>query len=84
MALVRLRLARALLGAAEASAAAAEAVAVERGIPTAQIAATEGLALHSAAFNGMPDPVFHLAGRAMTIVTGLAAMEPDPRPPAVT
>ena len=81
VALVRLRLARALLGAAEASAVAAEAIAAERGIPTAQIAAAEGLALHAAAFNGMPDPVFHLAGRAMTIVTGLAAIEPDPRAP---
>ena len=28
---------------------------------------------------GMPDPVFHLAARAMAIVTGLAAIEPDPR-----
>ena len=70
VALVRLRLARALLGAAE------------RGIPAADIAAAEGLALHAAAFNGMPDPVFHLAGRAMTIVTGLAAIEPDPRGPS--
>ncbi len=70
VALVRLRLARALLGAA-----------VERGIPAAEIAAAEGLALHAAAFNGMPDPVFHLAGRATTIVTGLAAIEPDPRAP---
>jgi hypothetical protein len=82
VALVRLRLARALLGAAEASAVAAEAIAAERGIPAAGIAAAEGLALHAAAFNGMPDPVFHLAGRAMTIVTGLAAIEPDPRAPS--
>jgi hypothetical protein len=37
------------------------------------------LALHAAAFNGMPDPVFHLAARAMAIVMGLAAVEPDPR-----
>ncbi len=29
----------------------------------------------------MPDPVFHLPGRAMTIVTGLAAIEPHPRAP---
>ena len=82
VALVRLRLARALLGAAEANAVAAEAIAAERGIPAADIAAAEGLALHAAAFNGMPDPVFHLAGRAMTIVTGLAAIEPDPRAPS--
>jgi hypothetical protein len=57
------------------------AAAVERGIPAAQMAAAEGLALHAAAFNGMPDPVFHLAGRATSIVTGLAAIEPDPRVP---
>jgi hypothetical protein len=82
VALVRLRLARALLGAAEANAVAAEAIAAERGTPSADIAAAEGLALHAAAFNGMPDPVFHLAGRAMTIVTGLAAIEPDPRAPS--
>jgi len=82
VALVRLRLARALLGAAEANAVAAEAIAAERGTPSADIAAAEGLALHAAAFNGMPNPVFHLAGRAMTIVTGLAAIEPDPRAPS--
>lgn len=29
----------------------------------------------------MPDPVFHLAARAMGIITGLAAIEPDPRAP---
>lgn len=72
----------ALLGAAEASAVAAEAIAAERGIPAADIAAAEGLALHAAAFNGMPDPVFHLAGPAMTIVTGLAAIEPAPDAPS--
>jgi hypothetical protein len=49
VALVRLRLARALLGAAEANAVAAEAIAAERGIPAAAIAAAEGLALHAAA-----------------------------------
>ncbi len=38
-------------------------------------------ALHAAAFNGMPDPVLHLAARAMGVVTGLAALEPDPRAP---
>lgn len=37
--------------------------------------------MHAAAFNGMPDPVFHLTARAMAIVTGLAAVEPDPRAP---
>ena len=45
---------------------------------TEQIAAAERLALHAAAFNGMPDPVLHLAARAMGVVTGLAALEPDP------
>jgi len=29
----------------------------------------------------MPDPVLHLAARAMGVVTGLAALEPDPRAP---
>ncbi len=29
----------------------------------------------------MPDPVFHLTARAMGIVTGLAAVEPDPAAP---
>ena len=53
--------------------------AIERGVGTEQIAQTEALALHAAAFNGMPDPVFHLTARAMAIVTGLAAVEPDPR-----
>src|ERR1035437_5852620 len=54
----------------------------ERATPAADSGAAEGLALHAAAFNGMPDPVFHLAGRAMTIVTGLAAIEPDPPGPS--
>lgn len=37
--------------------------------------------MHAAAFNGVPDPVFHLTARAMDIVTGLAAVEPDPAAP---
>jgi hypothetical protein len=78
VALVRLRLAKALIGVAEANALAAEAVAIERGVGTEQIAQTEAVALHAAAFNGMPDPVFHLTARAMAIVMGLAAVEPDP------
>ena len=81
VALVRLRLSKALLGAAETQAMAAEALAIERGVATEQIAAAEGLALHAAAYNGMPDPVLHLAARAMSVVTGLAALEPDPRAP---
>ena len=80
VALVRLRLSRALLGAAETQAMAAGALAIERGVATEQIAA-EGLALRAAAVNGMPDPVLHLAARAMGVVTGLAALEPDPRAP---
>ena len=81
VALVRLRLSKALLGAAETQAMAAEALAIERGVATEQIAAAEGVALHAAAFTGMPDPVLHLAARAMGVVTGLAALEPDPRAP---
>jgi hypothetical protein len=81
VALVRLRLAKALIGVAEANALAAESIAIERGIGAAEIAQTEALALHAAAFNGMPDPVFHLTARAMAIVTSLAAVEPDPRAP---
>ena len=80
-ALGRLRLSRALPGAAETQAMAAEALAIERGVATEQIAAAGGLALHAAAVNGMPDPVQHLAARAMGVVTGLAALEPDPRAP---
>lgn len=79
LALVRLRLSKALLGAAEAQALAAEAVAIERNVASEQIAASEELALHAGAFNGIPDPVFHLTARAMGIVTGLAGIEPDPR-----
>lgn len=79
VALVRLRLAKALIGVAEANALAAEVLAIERGVGTVQIAEAEAVALHAAALNGMPDPVFHLTARAMAIVTGLAAVEPDPR-----
>ena len=81
VALVRLRLSRALPGAAGTQAMAAGALAIERGVATEQIAAAEGLELHAAAVNGMPDPVLHLAARAMGVVTGLAALEPGPRAP---
>jgi hypothetical protein len=81
-AVVRLRLSKALLGAVEAQALAAESIAVEEGVPSEEIAQAEGLALHAGAFNGIPDPVLHLTARAMGIVTGLAAIEPDPRAPA--
>lgn len=49
-ALVRLRLAKALLGAAEANALAAGSLAIGRGVTTGQMARAEGLALHAAAF----------------------------------
>jgi hypothetical protein len=81
VALVRLRLSRALPGAAGTQALAAGALAIERGVAAEQIAAAEGLALHAAAVTGMPDPVRHRAARAMGVVTGLAALEPDPRVP---
>ena len=82
VALVRLRLSKALLGAAGTQAVAGEALAIERGAAMEQIAAAEGLALHAAAFNGMPDPVLHPAARAMGVVTRLAALEPGPRAPS--
>ena len=69
VALVRLRLAKALIGVAEANALAAESIAIERGISTEEIARAEGLALHAAAFNGMPDPVFHMTARATSYST---------------
>jgi hypothetical protein len=81
VALVGLRLSKALLGAVEAHVLAAESIAIDHGMPTEKIAAAEGLALHAGAFNGIPDPVLHLTARAMGIVTGLAAIEPDPRAP---
>src|SRR5258708_39331017 len=80
-ALVRLRLSRALPGAAGTQAMAAGALATEQGVATEQIAAAGGLALHAAAVTGMPDPVLHLAARAMGVVTGLPAPEPGPRAP---
>ena len=43
-----------------------------------EIAKSEAFALHTAAFNGMPDPVFHLMERTMGIITALAQVEPDP------
>ena len=78
-ALVRLRLAKALLGVVESNATAAKGIAIEREISSEEIAQSEALALHAAAMNGMPDPIFHLTERAMGIITGLAAIEPDPR-----
>jgi hypothetical protein len=64
-------LAKALQGAAEANALAAKGLAIERGVESEQIAGSEALALHAAAYNGMPDPVFHLVERAIGIVSGL-------------
>jgi hypothetical protein len=75
-------LSKALVGAVEAQALAAESIALENGVSPEEIARTEGLALRAGGFNGIPDPVVHLIARAMGIVTGLAALEPDPRAPA--
>jgi len=74
-------LSKALLGAAEAQALMAESLAIEHGVSTRKIGESEALALHAGAFNGIPDPVFHVTARAMGIVTGLAGIEPDPRAP---
>jgi hypothetical protein len=79
VALVRLRLAKALSAWPRPNALAAESIAIERGVTTEEIAQTEALALQAAAFNGMPDPVLHLTARAIAIITALAAIEPDPR-----
>lgn len=83
VALVRLRLAKALIGVAEANALRGGVDRDRARLGTEEIAESEALALHAAAFNAMPDPVFHLTVRAMAmaIVTGLAAVEPDPRAP---
>ena len=78
VALVRLRLSRALPGAAETQAMAAGALAIERGVATEQIAAAEGLALHAAAFNGMPDPLCRETGQPAA--AGLSHPA-DPRTP---
>ena len=74
-----MELAKALQGVAEANALAAKGIAIERGVESEQIAGSEALALHAAAYNGMPDPVFHLVERAIGIVAALAAVGPDPR-----
>jgi hypothetical protein len=58
VALVRLRLANALIGVAEANAHAAESIAIERGVNTQQIAQTEALALHAAASTRCPTRCF--------------------------
>jgi hypothetical protein len=65
VALVRLRLSKALLGAAEAQALMAESLAIELGVSTRKIGESEALALHAGAFNGIPDPVFHVTARAI-------------------
>ena len=54
MALVRLRLAKALIGVAEANALADESIAIQRDVGTEQIAQAEALALHAAALTGCP------------------------------
>src|SRR5260370_12581749 len=60
-ALVRLRLSRALPGAAGTQAMAAGALATEQGVATQQIAAARGPALHPAPATGEPSPALHLA-----------------------
>ena len=80
--MVRLRLAKALLGAAETQAMAAEALAIEQGVAREQIAPAERVALHTAAFNGMPDPSAAPSRPRDGVVTGLAALEPGPRAPS--
>jgi hypothetical protein len=77
-ALVRLQLAKALVGAAEANATAVKGIAIEHQVSTEAIAGSEADALHAAAASGMPDPLFHLCERTIGIITGLAALEPDP------
>jgi len=51
---VRLRLAKALIGVAEANALADESIAIQRDVGTEQIAQAEALALHAAALTGCP------------------------------
>ena len=63
---MRLRLAKPLIGVAEANALAAESIAIERGIGTEEIAQTEALALHAAAFNGMPDSCTSSSARCVS------------------
>src|SRR5260370_38477060 len=81
VALVRLRLSRALPGAAGTQAMAARALATERGVATEQIAAAEGRAPRAAPFNGMPDPGPHPAARALGVVTRPAPLRPRPAAP---
>jgi hypothetical protein len=76
-ALNRLELAKALLGVAEANAAAAKSLAIEHGISTEEIVGSELVALHAAAFNGMPNAMFHLMERIVGIIGGLGALEPE-------
>jgi hypothetical protein len=68
----------ALVGIAEANALAADSIAIDLDTGTQEIAQTEALALHAAAFNAMPDPGVSPDRLAMAIVPGLAAVEPDP------
>ncbi len=58
VALVRLRLAKALIGVAEANALAAESIAIERGVSTEGIAQTEALACMRRRSTGCPTRCF--------------------------
>src|SRR5258708_37115456 len=64
VALVRLRLSRALPGAAGSQAMAAGSPAIDPGVATEQIAAAGGLTLQAATFIGMPSPVPDIAATA--------------------
>jgi len=81
-ALVRLRLARAVLGAAEAHALYAEQGAIEAGLSREQITATAAAVFAGADATEGADPLVLLQARAMSLHAGIEQMEPDPRAPA--
>ena len=77
------RLSKALLGAAETQAMAAEALAIEQGMAAEQMRGGRGggAARRRVQRDAGPGAGGHLAAHAMGVVTGLAALEPDPRAP---
>jgi hypothetical protein len=81
-ALVRLRLAQAILGAAEAQMLFAEQRALEAGVSREEIAATAAAVFMGADATEGAEPLFLLQARVMSVFAGIAAMEPDPRGPA--
>ena len=76
VALMRLRLAKALIGVAEANALAASRSRSSAASARSRSRRPRRWRCMRRRFNGMPDPVFHLDARVMAIV---AAVEPDPR-----